>query len=142
MAAKSAEQILEKYFPAPDDLVDGKIKGVIVKAMEEYAKQSWEPFEKEPVNFLLVNALRHLNEQQMEALTLSLMERTQYGRLLDDGWISVKIYKPTEYGKYLIHRAGCKKTHFETWNGTGWAYNHNDITHWQPIPKDPKSPQQ
>ena len=32
-----AEKVIEKYFPNPDDLVNGRVKGVIVKAMEEYA---------------------------------------------------------------------------------------------------------
>ena len=32
--------------------------------------------------------------------------------------------------RFLVWRRGCEKLHFETWNGTGWAYNNNDITHW------------
>ena len=32
-----AEKVLEKYFPNPDDLVNGRVKNVIIKAMEEYA---------------------------------------------------------------------------------------------------------
>lgn len=31
-----------------------------------------------------------------------------------------------EYGKYLVVRK-CGKKHLETWNGTGWAYNHSSI---------------
>ncbi len=31
-----------------------------------------------------------------------------------------------EYGRYLVIRKD-GKTHFETYNGTGWAYNHNVI---------------
>lgn len=34
--------------------------------------------------------------------------------------------RPTKYGKYLICRKD-GKIHFETWNGTGWSYNHNEI---------------
>ena len=30
-----AEKVLEKYFPNPDDLVNGRVKNVIIKAMEE-----------------------------------------------------------------------------------------------------------
>lgn len=41
--------------------------------------------------------------------------------------------KPTEYGEYLVYRAGCNKRHFETWNNTGWAYNNNDITHFSKV---------
>jgi hypothetical protein len=36
---------------------------------------------------------------------------------------------PTRYGKYLVHRKD-GKIHWETWNGCGWAYNDNVITHW------------
>ena len=35
-----AEKVLEKYFPNPDDLVNGRVKSVIVKAMEQYASLS------------------------------------------------------------------------------------------------------
>ena len=45
-----SEKVLEKYFPNPDDLVNGKVKNVIIKAMEEYAslsrKQVIEEIEK------------------------------------------------------------------------------------------------
>jgi len=37
-----------------------------------------------------------------------------------------------EYGKYLVIRDG--KIHFEVYNGTGWAYNNNTITHFY-LPK-------
>ena len=32
-----SEKVLEKYFPNPDDLVNGRVKNVIIKAMEEHA---------------------------------------------------------------------------------------------------------
>lgn len=48
-------------------------------------------------------------------------------------WKKYPDEKPTEYGEYLVHRKGCNKTHFETWNNTGWAYNNNDITHFTKI---------
>lgn len=47
-----------------------------------------------------------------------------------DDWKKYPDEKPTEYGRYLVHRNGCNKTHFETWNGSGWAYNNKDITNW------------
>lgn len=50
-------------------------------------------------------------------------------------WKKYPDKKPTEYGRYLVHRKGCKKTHFETWNNTGWAYNNKDITHWANVPE-------
>jgi hypothetical protein len=40
--------------------------------------------------------------------------------------------RPLEYGKYLV----CKKDgkiYWETWNGNGWAYNENVITHYAKI---------
>jgi len=36
---KSAKEILENYFPNPDDLVDGKVKNVIISAMQKYGQQ-------------------------------------------------------------------------------------------------------
>jgi hypothetical protein len=54
-----------------------------------------------------------------------------------DNWIRVTTSTPSTYGKYEVHRKGCKKTHYETWNGTSWAYNNKDITHWKPITPDP-----
>lgn len=38
-----------------------------------------------------------------------------------------------EYGRYLVVRKD-GKTHLETFNGTGWAYNNNSIE-WYYIPK-------
>lgn len=40
--------------------------------------------------------------------------------------------RPTAYGKYLIRRKD-GKIHWETWNGSGWAYNHNEIRFWAVI---------
>lgn len=40
--------------------------------------------------------------------------------------------QPPKYGKYLITRKD-GKIHWETWNGSGWAYNHNEIRHWAEI---------
>lgn len=39
---------------------------------------------------------------------------------------------PTEYGKYFVRRKD-GKIHWETWNGSGWAYNGNVITHFAVI---------
>lgn len=41
--------------------------------------------------------------------------------------------KPQEYGTYLVVRAD-GKTHKETWNNTGWAYNNKAIK-WFYLPK-------
>lgn len=40
---------------------------------------------------------------------------------------------PSEYGTYLIIRYD-GKCHLETWNGTGWAYNHKSIEYFY-LPK-------
>lgn len=57
---------------------------------------------------------------------------------LKDQWIKFdwdkKETRPTEYGKYLIRRKD-GKVHWETWNGSGWAYNHNEIRYWLKIPE-------
>lgn len=39
---------------------------------------------------------------------------------------------PKEYGKYFIVRKD-GQLHWESWNGTGWAYNHNTIAYWAVI---------
>ncbi len=40
--------------------------------------------------------------------------------------------EPSKYGKYFIRRKD-GKLHWETWNGSGWAYNGKVITHWMEI---------
>uniref|UniRef100_UPI004047B217 hypothetical protein n=1 Tax=Roseivirga sp. TaxID=1964215 RepID=UPI004047B217 len=40
--------------------------------------------------------------------------------------------RPHKYGKYFVHRKD-GKVHWETWNGSGWAYNEKVITHWQEV---------
>ena len=51
-------------------------------------------------------------------------------------WVSFDFMKletrPQKYGKYLICRKD-GKIHWETWNGSGWAYNHNEIIFWAVI---------
>lgn len=37
------------------------------------------------------------------------------------------------YGRYLVVRKD-GKTHLETWNGTGWAYN-NNVIEWYYLPQ-------
>lgn len=46
-------------------------------------------------------------------------------------WMKIET-RPTKYGKYLICRKD-GKIHWETWNGSGWAYNHNEIRFWAVI---------
>lgn len=40
--------------------------------------------------------------------------------------------RPPKYGKYLVVRKD-GKTHWETWNGSGWAYNEKAIRYWAVI---------
>ena len=53
-------------------------------------------------------------------------------------WVEFDFMKiescPSKYGKYFVRRKD-GKIHWETWNGSGWAYNGNVITHWIDIPK-------
>ena len=55
----------------------------------------------------------------------------------EEFWIPFDKYKksthPTEYGKYLIVRKD-GKIHWETWNGSGWAYNLDEIRGYANIP--------
>ena len=62
----------------------------------------------------------------------------EYGRLLieetkSSDWKSVKEELPNEYGRYETYRKVANKQTYEVWNGTGWAYNHNEITHWRKV---------
>jgi hypothetical protein len=48
-------------------------------------------------------------------------------------WVKFNFFnmdnRPQKYGKYLICRKD-GKIHWETWNGSGWAYNHNEIIYF------------
>lgn len=52
-------------------------------------------------------------------------------------WISVKDRLPTKYGKYWVCRLKAKKQHPRIWNGSGWAYDAKEITHWAEYPEMP-----
>ncbi len=51
-------------------------------------------------------------------------------------WVIYNWYKidtrPKHTGKYFVRRKD-GKIHWETWNGSGWAYNNDVITHYQEI---------
>lgn len=53
-------------------------------------------------------------------------------------WNKYPDVRPTEYGKYVVYRAGCDKIHNEVWNNIGWSSNNNDITHWREQLQKPK----
>lgn len=40
--------------------------------------------------------------------------------------------RPQVYDKYFVCRKD-GKVHWETWNGSGWAYNEKAITHWMKV---------
>lgn len=48
-------------------------------------------------------------------------------------WHKYPDERPAEATRYEVYREGAGKQHYETWNGSGWAYNHYDITHWREI---------
>ena len=67
------------------------------------------------------------------------------GKVSEIAWNKYPETKPVIVDKklgsrFLVWRKGCDKLQFETWNGTGWAYNNNDITKWALItpPVEPK----
>ena len=59
------------------------------------------------------------------------LPQTGVNRWVAFDWLKIET-RPTEYGKYLICRKD-GKIHWETWNGSGWAYNHNEIRFWAVI---------
>lgn len=54
---------------------------------------------------------------------------------MEKDWIEYDFFdlskRPTESGRYLVFRAKCRKIEFQQWNGSGFGYNNNDITHFQ-----------
>jgi hypothetical protein len=55
---------------------------------------------------------------------------------VNDNWVDFDFMKagqrPERYGKYFVRRKD-GKVHWETWNGSGWAYNGNTITHFREV---------
>jgi len=118
---KPSEAVRAKYFkwveekePAPHYLLNE-----IIRYLEELEK------EDEKLDPLLESQFIHNNEKnRMEC------------KCAVSGWVSYDWNKietrPTKYGKYFVHRKD-GKTHWETWNGSGWAYNGNVITFWMEL---------
>lgn len=46
--------------------------------------------------------------------------------------------RPKKAGRYLVYRQKCDKWHQEVWNGSRWASNNNDITHYMNVEIPPK----
>ncbi len=59
-------------------------------------------------------------------------EETKSSEWIKYNWNDVSS-RPTVTGKYEVYRKGCDKQCYERWNGSGWAYNANDITHYRVI---------
>lgn len=76
----------------------------------------------------------------MNSINKHVMEKNTLYQTALSCWVSFDFNKietrPTEYGKYLICRKD-GKIHWETWNGSGWAYNHNEIKYWAVIINPP-----
>jgi len=53
---------------------------------------------------------------------------------MKDSWIEYNFNnsRPLVPDRYLFQRFD-GKIHFETWNGSGWAYNERSIKYFQPI---------
>ena len=78
----------------------------------------------------------HEPKKLTEAIDIVLSEVKKFRLGAVSCWVAFDWNKietrPTEYGKYLICRKD-GKIHWETWNGIGWAYNHNEIRFWAVI---------
>lgn len=76
------------------------------------------------------------NFEQMCQLAEKYAQELQLRKADVINWVAFDFYKletrPPKYGKYLITRKD-GKIHWETWNGSGWAYNHNEIRYWAEI---------
>ena len=77
-------------------------------------------------NNKIMNEEQNINEPQNPAFL-----QTAVSCWVAFDWNKIETH-PTEYGKYLICRKD-GKIHWETWNGSGWAYNHNEIRFWAVI---------
>jgi hypothetical protein len=71
----------------------------------------------------------YVNEVIKTALEMEKSERAYVWVEFDFNKIETR---PKGYGKYLIERKDGKH-HWETWNGSGWAYNHNEIRFYATI---------
>ena len=131
----NALKSVEIYLRNQDLSEIGKqVQGKVLEALSSASNES----RKESVNEKLVKATQKLLDEivfhgvyfknhtlvQDVILTASKQENNEC-------WINFTKTSPKEYGRYLVYRGG--KIHFETWNNTGWAYNHNSITHWKQI---------
>jgi hypothetical protein len=53
-------------------------------------------------------------------------------------WIRCTDRIPPCYGYYLVYAPDADGVQFELWEDGGWDnYQHNEITHWMPLPEPP-----
>ena len=83
--------------------------------------------EQTPVNIDGVNYITW--EQAIEAME---SYAKQLHKPYVSGWVAYPETRPDKYGKYFVHRKD-GKTHWETWNTSGFAYNDKVITHWMEV---------
>jgi hypothetical protein len=74
----------------------------------------------------------HEPKKLTEALDILLTEVKKLHKPNVSGWVAYPETRPDKYGKYFVHRKD-GKTHWETWNNTGFAYNDKVITHWMEV---------
>lgn len=97
--------------------------------------------EKAGLKELVIKAAKDAIESKNTIKELLSLIEEEKDSLKMGGWVTYNFDKletrPLKYGKYFVHRKD-GKVHWETWNGSGWAYNGNVITHWMEI-KPPKT---
>lgn len=90
--------------------------------------KSHEGFE----NNYLSNIINMFKKYHLYILkTLNMIKQPAISYWIEFDWNKIET-RPTECKKYLICRKD-GKIHWETWNGSGWAYNHNEIRYYASI---------
>lgn len=122
------QEELNKYYDALEKYADS-----FTPSIEKERVTDWEYFAKTfhrkyRTNIQMTESF--FVERLVSAISLSLQDRR-------DKWISYDWNnlesRPKEYGRYEVYRKGALKQHYETWNGSGWASNNGDITHYRTI---------
>lgn len=100
----------------------------------------YEEYNEKPHWYKTGRAYHYFDDELQEIDERRIVRETEPTET-QEHWISVNDKQPTDYGRYMIFRRDAGKVHFETWNTSGWAYNHNQITHWMRIPEPPRKPE-
>lgn len=106
----------------------------------------------DPVNFLLANALKYCNEEQLKSLYQSLKERVEPNE--EEGWISVKDRLPEDktsnsvyclvydsYDGIVVRPFNQEHLCWDDESGDDYYTDAKGgkITHWRPLPDNPKA---